>query len=328
MRAILRGGAAALFLCAFASIAVAQGGAANSGALDLLLPIGARGTALNGAMVAETGGEAIWWNPAGLARTTRAEFGIDHFSTFLVDGNALSLLLTAGPVGTFGLSYRLFNFGETPVTSGTGEEIGTSSLESRTLGGSFATTFGDRLAGGISFRLYQISNPCTGSCGNVVAGSSNDATVDAGIQYRSSPNGILTIGAMVANMGPKLQIHDQPQADPLPTRLHVGLSVTPSSPNGDPALRLRFSAEYVAGPSLTANQEFRLGGEVGYKSGVTTVYARGGLVTLSYESVQAGPTIGFGLQNQRVQLDVARVWEHFSTDLGKPPTYISVRVGL
>src|SRR3954471_15282520 len=73
-------------------IAVLLGGSAhaqsNSAALDLLFPIGARSTAMGAAFATERGSEAIWHNPAGIARLTKAEFGIDHFSTFQLENAA------------------------------------------------------------------------------------------------------------------------------------------------------------------------------------------------------------------------------------------------
>src|ERR1700737_791520 len=95
---------------------VAQAQAVN-GALDLLLPIGARATALGRAFVAEQGSEAIWWNPAGLARLSKPEFAIDHFSNINVTGGeAVSLIFPASPVGVFGISARLFNYDSAATT--------------------------------------------------------------------------------------------------------------------------------------------------------------------------------------------------------------------
>jgi hypothetical protein len=301
----------------------------NSGGTDLLFPLGARGVSLNSAMVAEAGGEAIWWNPAGLARVAHPEFGIDYFSTFAIEsGIGATFLVPAGPVGTFAIAARYFNYGDTPATSTSGEEVGVSSLYSTVLGASFGTSFGDRLSGGVSFRFYRFANPCSGACGNVVSSASNTAAVDVGAQYKLSTTWPLTLGAQVTNLGPSLQIHDQPQADPLPVQLHVGASLTPTRPDWDPALRVRVTAEYVQSVRGLTSSEERLGAEVGYKSGETTVFARGGLIHQSVSSAGSGPTVGFGLQNKRVQLDFARIIESFSTELGKPPTYISIRVGL
>src|SRR4051812_19651190 len=72
----------------------------NSGAADLLFPIGARATGMGDAFITERSSESIWHNPAGLARLLKPEFGIDHFSTFQVEGaDAISLALPAHAIG-------------------------------------------------------------------------------------------------------------------------------------------------------------------------------------------------------------------------------------
>lgn len=303
----------------------------NSGGLDLLLPTGARATAMGTAVAAEPGGEALWWNPAGIARLTKPEFALDHFSTVFVEsGDAVSLILPAVPVGVFAISARLFNYGVQPSLSGTGEELGSTSQRSLALGGSFAAAFGDHFSAGLTFRLYQFSALCTGLCDNVVSGDFNTGVLDAGIQFRPSLNGPFAFGAVLSNVGPKLQVHDQPQADELPARIHVGMSFRPTSENWDPAIHVRTTVEFVSTPALSS-QEVHLGGEVGYVSGPSTLSLRGGYIyqqPLPGSEKSGGASVGFGLASGRVRLDFAQVFETLSTGLGKPPRYISIHVGL
>src|SRR5574341_1418613 len=63
-----------LILAAFVLIVAASSQAGNSdrsgtaGATELLIPVGARGSALGGSVVANSYGvDAVYWNPAGLA---------------------------------------------------------------------------------------------------------------------------------------------------------------------------------------------------------------------------------------------------------------------
>ena len=303
----------------------------NSGALDLLKPIGARATAMGAAYAAEQGSEAIWWNPAGIARITKPAFAIDHFENFIVaSGDAVSLILPAGAVGVFGLSARLFNYDTIPATSGTGEETGTTNPRSIALGATFAASFGQRLSAGLSFRVFQFSVSCLGVCSDVFATNPYTGYLDAGLQFRPSATSPVQFGAVLSNLGPDLQLHDQAQADALPARLHLGVTYQSTSDRWNPALHLKATAELVSSLALSAN-ELHLGSEVGYASASTLLFARAGMVV--QRSTGAGdrgiePAFGLGLSSGRVQVDIARVLESLSTNLGKPPTYISIRVGL
>ena len=303
----------------------------NSGALDLLKPIGARATAMGSAYAAEPGSEAIWWNPAGIARMTKPEFAIDHFENFLVaGGDAVSLILPAGAVGVFGLSARMFNYDTIPSTGLNGEEAGIINPRSIALGATFAASFGERLSAGLSFRVFQFSVSCLGICTDVFATNPYTGFVDVGLQLRPSANGPLQFGVVLSNLGPNLQVRDQAQADALPARLHVGASYQPSSATWDPGLRVKGTAEFVSSLALSA-EEVHVGAEAGYLSGSTVLFVRGGAVL--QKSTGEGdrglqPSFGLGLASGRVQVDIARVIESLSTNLGKPPTYLSIRVGL
>ncbi|MEO8624795.1 MAG: PorV/PorQ family protein, partial [bacterium] len=296
----------------------------NSGALDLLKPIGARSTAMGTAYAAEQGSEAIWWNPAGIARMAKPEFAIDHFADiFIVGGDAISVILPAGAVGVFGISARLFNYDTTSTTSGTGEEIGTTNPRSIALGATFAATFGQRLSAGMSLRVYQFSVVCSGACGEGFTTNPYTGYLDAGVQFRLTPSGPLQLGAVLSNIGPDLQIHDQPQADALPARVHVGLSYQPTSSTWDPALKVKGTAEFVSSLALSS-KELHVGGEIGYASGSTQLFARAGYVLQAASEGGergTGPSFGLGLANGRVQVDIARVFETLSTNFDKPPTY-------
>jgi hypothetical protein len=306
-------------------VATAQ---ANNGALDLLLPIGARATSMGGAFVAEQGSEAIWWNPAGIARVARPDLAIDHFENFLISANAVSVLFPVRGVGVFGVSGRLFDYGQSEVTGGTNDVMGTASTQSAVLGTSFATTFGPRVNAGVTFRLFQFRNICSGACPDLGAAFTT-STVDVGVQFRPFPSRPLQLGVAVSNVGPNLQVHDDPQSDPVPARLRFGASYEPAFPSLGTEVSVRTSAEVVTSPSLSS-QELHLGAQLGYTTAQTTLFVRGGYVAQRSTGPESGsgPSLGLGLANGRVQLDFARVFETFSSGLGKPPTYVSIRVGL
>ena len=303
----------------------------NSGALDLLKPIGARPTAMGAAYVAEQGGEAVWWNPAGIARVTKPEFALDHFQdVFVASGDAASIILPAGIAGVFGIEARLFNFDTIRVTTLTGEDVGLTTPRSISLGATYAASFGPQLSAGLSLRFYQFNVACSGACATLFAADSYTGYLDAGVQFRPTPSGPLQVGVVLSNLGPNLQVHDQPQADALPARLHVGASYRPTSTAWDPALSLAATAELVSSLALSS-KELHVGTEVGYASGITHVFARAGFVLQAQGADgqrNTGPSVGVGIASGRVTIDFARVIEAVSTGLGVPPTYISIRLGL
>jgi hypothetical protein len=300
---------------------------ANNGALDLVAPIGARATGMGTAFVAEEGSESIWWNPAGMARLTHSEFAIDHSENFFVKDDGISLIAAIKRLGAAGITARYLNYGAQPVIDLVGNETGELLTRSIALGASFAATFGPRVNGGVTYRLYQARNDCSGLCENQEIGSSTTSAVDVGVQLRPLPDRPLRLGAEIRNLGLRLQVKDKPQADALPTRLHVGAGYDPSFKGMAPQLKLRTSAEVVSALDLTSS-ELHVGGQIGYVAGSATLIARGGYVWQQGGGIASGPSLGLGLASRRVQLDLARIFEDFSSALGKPPTYISVRVGL
>lgn len=291
----------------------------NSGALDLLFPIGARATAMGTAFVAEQGSESVWWNPAGLARLTAPEMAIDHFQNFVVKGDAISFVLPAAPVGVFALTARLFNYGDTEGRDNAGNDTGSIANRSIVLGGRFAAAMGKKFEAGVAFHLYR------GQSGGTTFSTS---AVDAGVQYQPSTAVPLRFGVEVRNLGLDVQVHDLAQADALPTRVHLGASYDPVFAQLPREFSARATAEVVTTGRL-AQPEFRVGGQLGYAAGTSRLVIRAGYIKQPDNgSLLTGPSLGLGLVSGRVQLDLARIFESFSSALDVPPTYISIRVGL
>ena len=301
------------------------GGQENGGALDLLLPIGARATAMGMAFVAEQGSEAIWWNPAGLSRLTKPEFALDHFETVFLKGDAVSLVVPLRGIGSVGLSARLFNYGEQEQRDTTGRETGILLTRTVAIGATFSAPFGPNVDGGITFRLYRGGADCVGRC---FSDAFTTSVVDAGLQYRPFPARRLRLGFAIRNVGPSVQVRDDPQADALVTRVHVGASYDPVFAQVSTDLRIRGTLELVTSAKLKSPQ-LGIGVQVGYVAPQSAVFVRAGSVLqLRGNAASTGPSVGIGLAQGRVQLDLTRIFETFSTGLGVPPTYISIRVGL
>src|SRR5215217_1273033 len=104
--------AAAAVLCGAVQSAAAQGSLAEEGALFLLVPVGARAVGMGQAVAAaEDGSEAVWWNPAGLARLEKREAAIHHQRGIGHTADAISIIVPSSLLGVIGLSAHLFNFG-------------------------------------------------------------------------------------------------------------------------------------------------------------------------------------------------------------------------
>jgi hypothetical protein len=183
---------------------------ANSGALDLTYPIGARATSMGTAFVAEQGSEAAWWNPAGLARMIKPEFALDHFDTFFMKGDAASFIMPAKPIGVFAISARIFDYGPIEVTDTLNNPQGEFPNRTIVLGASFAADFGSSFDAGVTYHVYRGQAGLTPGYGT--------SAVDAGVQYRPLGTSPLRIGFEIRNFGLPLQVHDKPQSDELPTR--------------------------------------------------------------------------------------------------------------
>ncbi|MDQ7054348.1 MAG: PorV/PorQ family protein [candidate division KSB1 bacterium] len=168
----------------------------TSGAQELLIPVGSRGTAMGGAVVSSTSGiDAIFWNPAGLA-------GIDAGAQLMASNLqyiadiSVNYAAVAGNfrgVGWFGFSIKTLDFGEIPVTTednpdGTGATFSPTFL---TLGVTYARAMTDRILFGATVKV--VSEEITRERATGVA-------FDFGLQYSTGPGG-LRLGVALKNLG-------------------------------------------------------------------------------------------------------------------------------
>jgi hypothetical protein len=302
--------------------ALAQGSVSPEGALFLLVPVGARAVGLGQAVVAsDIGAESMWANPAGLARMTHTELSINHSQTIIATGDALNLVVPAGKAGVIGASAYLVNYGQQDETDATGSSvIGTIYLRDYVLALSYAATVGSRISAGVTYKFVQERVDCSGACANVAAFSASTDAVDLGVQAVVDKARRLTLGLDVRDAGLSLQVNDAPQSDPLPTRLHFGASyLVPNIEKSIPETELRVSAEVVQNFSFTA-ASLRAGGELVYKK---DFFVRLGVLGGSGDG--AGAAVGFGARRGGLSIDFARGFGGFSSDAGKPPTYLTLR---
>jgi len=289
-------------------------------ALPFLLPIGARSIGAGQAVVAGGGGaEALFWNPALISRGPREfAFNLAEQANDIIGTDAdIALVWPVPRVGSFAVTLRYFAEKDQPTANDNGEQTGTLVPTGVIAAASFAAPFGNRLAAGITLKFLQLGAHCTGGC-DIPPLSPRAGAVDLGIQYFLTSDSTFTIGASAVSLGPRLQVNDSPQADPLPTRASVGVSYLPKFSSVPPDLRTRFEVDAVKRPA---------GGGLGYRFGGELSWQKQYVARAGYQlhgTTGSGPTVGVGLATDKLRIDFAQVFTDLGVGLGKP-TYLSLR---
>jgi hypothetical protein len=290
----------------------------SSSGTQLLVPVGARSLGMGGATLATvTGNEAIFWNPAGLARSTGAnEILVSHMAYIAdigVDFVALSTRLEG--IGYLGLSLKSLSIGAVPITTedhpdGTGESVTPSFM---VIGGTFARRMSDQISIGGSMNLLLE---------RMGEASATGIAFNGGIQYLSL-GGVegLNFGVAVKNVGPQLkydgdallrtgQLNDVTRPDAiykveaasadLPSTIEIGLGYT------RPLNEL--SALTLTGLFQNNNfsdDEYRFGAEYAYRN---LFFVRGGYafspVGGDHEYVY-GSSAGAGIRTEVAGIEIS-----------------------
>jgi hypothetical protein len=175
----------------------------TAGAQELLIPVGARSTAMGGSsMVFATGAEAIYWNPAGLGRMTNSVDVMLSSMNYIADIGIIygAVGVKAGDFGTLGFSIKSVNFGSIPVTTtqfpdGTGEQYSPVFI---TMGATYSKALTDRIAIGVTANLVSE---------RILELSASTVALNFGIQYQNLGLQGLNLGIAVKNIGPGLQFN-------------------------------------------------------------------------------------------------------------------------
>ena len=170
----------------------------TDGALELQLPVGARGAALGGAVIADVGGaEAIFWNPAGMASTERTEVMFTNTRYFAdMKLNYAALVAKLGNFGVLGLNAKVLSIGDVIVTTEDAPD-GTGQILSPTfsvLGVSLARQFTDRVRFGGTVNYVNES---------IASVSATGVAFDLGVQYMTDWRA-LRFGMVMKNVGPSM----------------------------------------------------------------------------------------------------------------------------
>jgi hypothetical protein len=292
------------------------------GAPFLLFPVGARATAIGQAGAADGGtSEAAFWNPAGLAYLARTELAVHYASTFVSENTVLSAYFAVSRLGVFGASAYVVDFGSQDVVGGPGVPVGKISPKNIELLASYATTIAGQLHFGLSYKLIQLRQDCTGQCAAFPSISGTTHAIDIGAQYDFGKEDRLKLGLVIRHLGFDLQLKNEEQADPLPTRVQLGAVYTvllPAFSGTEQRLDARFLFDIDDRLGQYNSPEPRVGIDIGFQD---FVRFRAGYAFLDSQS--RGPSVGVGLRFGRIAVDVARVF--FVSSSFDEPLHISVR---
>src|SRR5258706_5533608 len=190
----------------------------NAGALFLVFPVGAQAVGMGQTATAAAGrGEAAFWNPAGLATLTDDEFALHSASLVAGRSNVLGAYFPSRGIGVIGGAVYLVDYGDLERTDANGNTIARIAPRNFEFLASYALSLTGAVAFGISYKLVQFRVDCSGDCPDFPAGAGGAQRLDLGGQFRVGPGGPLRIGVALRNIGFRLQVQNQAQADPLPT---------------------------------------------------------------------------------------------------------------
>ena len=283
----------------------------TAGAEELLIPMGARGTALAGAALASINGvEAIYWNPAGLANTESSVEATFSYMKYIADINvSYGAVGVKTGLGSLGASFQSLSFGEIPITTenspnGTGSYFEPVYM---TLGATYSRAMTDRIFVGVNIKFISES---------IMQTSATAFALDMGVQYLTEAG--IRLGVCLKNLGSPMKFNG-PNMD-------RDVSI-PDTPPGSPTRKLRFPSQKAELPSLFeiglaydikpmekanitimgnyrnhnfANDQILAGVELSYDN---RFFLRGGYDygmnegtdSMGGDTYQFGPTFGFGL---------------------------------
>lgn len=317
----------------------------TASATELLIPVGARDLAMGGASMAVSQGvDAIFWNPAGLARQTNSAEGtlttMSYIADIRVNYGAVGIVFSG--FGTVGLSIKTLDFGEVPLTTYDDPENLSGRTYSPTLlnvGLSFARQFTDAITAGATVKIVSEK------LGRV---SGNGFALDLGVQYHNvaALKG-LHMGVVLKNIGPQVsfdgsallraatssegrrseQYYSSKAASfELPSSVELGLAY---SRNVNESLSWTLNGTF-ANNNLSLDG-YRGGGELAYKSGSIGFAARGGIeLSPTEQDIDEqifGPTFGFGLSYAAPGIDMTLDYAYRQVDFFSSNNMFTLKFG-
>src|SRR5881397_2151339 len=306
----------------------AQDLANNSGALFLVLPVGAQAVAMGQTAAALEGrGEAAFWNPAGLATIDHAELAFNTASLAAGATHALTAYFPSHGFGVLGGALYLVDYGDLERTDSANNTISRVAPRNIEFLASYATELAGSVTLGINYKLVEFVVDCSGDCTNFPNGHGVTHALDIGGQFAVGRAGALRVGVAVRNVGFKLQVNNRELADPLPARLVVGAAYRVLLPGGsglgggEDRLDLKVAADVDSPWGSYGDSEMRVGIDLGYQR---LLRLRGGYAFV--RDGLSGPSVGMGLRSGSIGVDLARAFLSGSDLVAQNPTFFSFRV--
>lgn len=307
--------------------AVAQEQPLNAGALFLVFPVGAQAVGMGQTAMAAAGrGDAAFWNPAGLATIPDDEFSLHSATLVAGRSHVLGAYFPSRGIGVIGGAVYLVDYGDLDRTDNNGNTIARIAPRNFEFLASYATSLSGSFTLGVSYKLIQFRVDCSGDCRDFPSGTGATHALDFGGQFRLGSGGPLRVGVALRNVGFRLQVENQAQADELPTRFAVGaqyeLRLRPAEGRTlEEAFDVKLAADLDSPWGQAGQSETRLGVDVGYQKLVR--------VRAGYAFVQdglSGPSVGLGLESGSLGVDLARAFLTGSDLQVASPTFFSFRV--
>jgi hypothetical protein len=206
----------------------------SAAAEELLVPVGARGSALAGSVLANVQGtDAIYWNPAGLANSENKVEVMLSYHKYIADiGLGYAAVGVQTGIGTLGFSFKTFDFGDITETTESAPE-GTGAVYSPnylTLGATYSKDVTDRIYIGVTAKMISE---------RIMEMYATGVAFDAGIQYKTAIG--LKMGVVMRNWGTGLKF----SGDNMEHRVEIG-GTEPQTP----MRRLSVPAQTSELPSL------------------------------------------------------------------------------
>lgn len=278
----------------------------------LKLSLDARSAAMGDAAVSVVNSsEALFWNPAGLRRTTGLDVSTSYVNYFLdVDMFSGTASLPIGDSYTVGLFAAVVDYGKIEVTDAahlsfdenwnynpglTGETIHpTASV----FGVSLASSVTDKLSFGVSAKYFRE---------DLIIAKSSAIAFDGGLLYQTGWRSI-SFAASIKNFGPEVTFIKE--SYPIPETFAVGISAYIFAPN-DALLFETGSQSLLFSYDLSHPRDYAQQHHVGLEWGVMDyIFIRGGY-KINFD--EEGLTYGVGLRYSNLRLDYA--YDKFGTIL-------------
>ena len=300
----------------------------SAGAQELRIPYGSRGTAMGGAVVANTFGiESMYWNPAGLASLEGTEAMFSYLPYIAdINQNFVGVATNVEGFGTIGFGAKIISIGEIEQTT-----VDFPDGNGRLFSPSLAVI-------NVSYARVLTANVSFGASGMYVNEQIYDMAAhglafDAGFMYDPAWHGV-KLGLAVKNYGSEmkfsgrgadrasnLQRPEAPLSAPfdLPASINMGMSYEFLNQGDNTAL---LCGNFLA--NTYSNDVVQGGAEYGYKG---LYFLRGGYNYSKQNNWLNGATLGAGLT---IELGEARCKFEYSwnqTDTFTDNQYFSVSMG-